>query len=356
LMALAATCLIGAACTTTVQARPAPDSLAPVMPPAPARPETVDLLSKFEYEPKETADYWKNRDLGEGSTRDTGIPDGEAPNDESTGLLALPTDGSIIGADKGVGLGDSDEGAPMPSGGLKTGTTGRLYMSESASSSSYAVCSATVVNSASHDILATAAHCVWLTDTQAPLRNVMFVPGERDDGREAPYGRWYAAESFIRPEFEKNAFSDEDDGTVSGAGWAYDYAFIRLAPNDGKKIQDVVGAQGIAFGIPAESLVVIGYPTAPPFDGRSERYCSSTRWSRYSMGGYSIDCVMTAGSSGGGWFTRWDPERAAGYLVATTSTGDDVSMNAVVLGRSAYQLFEAAGAVSDGLFEAGGGL
>jgi hypothetical protein len=91
-----------------------------------------------------------------------------------------------------------------------------------------------------------------------------------------------------------------------------------------------------------------------PFDGRTERYCGATRWQRYVMGGYTINCEMTPGCSGGGWFARWDPDRGAGYLVGMSSTTTGTELSANALGQSAYDLYEYAGAVGDGLFEGGG--
>jgi V8-like Glu-specific endopeptidase len=318
----------------------------------------VDLLSKYEIEPNISEEYWKDRGLSTAvpdDSFDSGDGDG-APSDEATGLFANPTDGGIIGSAEGIGLPPSSTGELMTATGLKKGTTGRLYFGFDTDPEYYChVCSATVVNSATHDLLATAAHCVWDTRGDSGLVSwLTFVPGDQRDAEVAPYGVWYGAEIYLRKEFENGVIPQEKG--ISGDGWAYDYAFVRLAPNSaGKKIQDVVGAQGIAFGIPAETLVVIGYPTAEPFDGYSERYCSSWSWDRYRLGGYQIECNLTPGASGGGWFTRWDPVRGAGYLVATTSTRAVGSLGPVLganaLGKNAFELFEWAGGVADGLFE-----
>jgi V8-like Glu-specific endopeptidase len=244
-------------------------------------------------------------------------------------------------------------GAPAPQTGLNHGTTGRLYMAKETSQGTVnSVCSATVIASATHDLIATAAHCVWDTRDPGPRTALWFVPGDENQADVAPWGVWTASQFYIRQEFEDGAFAS--DQGVSGEGWVYDYAFVRLAANDsGEKIEDAVGAQGIAFGIPASNLTVFGYPSVEPFDGLSERYCSSGEWDRYSFGGYSISCTMTPGCSGGGWLTRYDPDRGAGYLVGVTSTGTDVILNAVTLGREALELFELAGGVDDELFEDG---
>ncbi|MDR1633955.1 MAG: hypothetical protein LBS27_03320 [Bifidobacteriaceae bacterium] len=312
-------------------------------------------MSKFDLDPEASSEHWQDR-ISDPDAPGTGDvdPDYQAPNDESTGLFAVPTDGQgAIASDEGIGLGDEYSGALAPQTGMNHGTTGRLYISNDPEWQSMMVCSATVVTSATHDIIATAGHCVWDTEGGGLMQHMLFVPGDEDDAEVAPWGAWAASEVFLRNEFKDDANSSEEG--VWGEGWAYDYAFVRLAPNDqDEKVQDAVGAQGIAFGVPADALVAIGYPTAEPFDGRSERYCAASTWSRYQMGGYSIDCTMTPGCSGGGWFARWDPDRGAGYLVGVSSTGTDVTLNANALGADAYELFEYAGAVGDGLFEGGG--
>jgi hypothetical protein len=345
-----------AACTVQVQGEP--DLEAGVMKPPSDQVQTVDLLSRFEIEPDVSEEYWRQRDFsGAQGMGLSGSGDAEeAPNDQATGLFALPTDGGPISAEAGVGLGEMSSAPEMPTTGLKSGTTGRLYTSWDSTGEMFYVCSASVVNSATHDVLATAGHCVWDTEGDGGVAPyLVFVPGDKNDAESQPFGRWTPVEIFLRDEFRDNAKST--DSRVKGGGWTYDYAFVRLAPNaSGQKIQDVVGAQGIAFGIPAENLVAIGYPSAPPFDGRSERYCSSTEWERYVRGGYTIDCNMTAGASGGGWFTRWDPVRGAGYLVGVSSVADayDSTLSSNAFGRSAYELYEYAGAVSDDLFQGSG--
>ncbi|MDR2381272.1 MAG: hypothetical protein LBE08_08905 [Bifidobacteriaceae bacterium] len=344
------------ACATTVTAEGLPNVSAPPVAPRPAEAPRVDLMSKFDLDPDAASEHWQERG-SDHITPDPGEvdPDDQAPNDEATGLSADPTDGlGPISLADGVGLGDQGYGDPAPQDGMNYGTTGRLYFTHDEDWSTISVCSATVVTSATRDVIATAGHCVWDSDIGSVYLKLLFVPGDLDNAAEAPWGVFAASEVFLRTEFQEQAFSDPDLG-LSGEGWAYDYAFIRLAPNnEGVKVQDAVGAQGIAFGIPAETLVVIGYPTAEPFDGTSERYCAATSWSRYRMGGYSIECSMTPGCSGGGWFARWDPERGAGYLVGVSSTSNGFDLNANALGAAAYELFEYAGALDESLFSGGG--
>lgn len=328
------------ACSSVVAGKPKAGAKGPVV-------EQIDynsanLRDDFEASPKEVDNYWKSRDLSSIAGIGVGAPEDatQAPSDEATGAYLHPTSGFPDAAAK-TGLGDASQGGLFNSAGLAGKTQGRLYMELDGG---HSVCSATVINSQSKDLIATAAHCLWDTAGSSGLvNNVMFIPADNNDGTSAPYGRWYGTESWIPSEFKNNAKSSVQ--STSGEGWAYDFAFVRVAPNSqNKKIQEVTGGQGIAFGIPVDNLVVTGYPTASPFDGTSQRYCAATAAStrRYARGGFSISCAMTQGSSGGGWLARYDPKTGAGYVVGMTSTGGKTDLNANALGQSALLLFQKA--------------
>lgn len=305
--------------------------------------DMVGLRQEFEESPQEVNEYWSDSALTEATPRSPGDPGtpSDGPTDEPTGAVVPPSDGPI-GTVAPDANGSVADGRPFPAAGISVATQGRLYYVFNGLNY---VCSASVVNSATRNVVATAAHCMWDTEGQTGFAsNVLFIPADSANGQGAPYGRWTAAAVFLSPTFQESAFIEPSTGYVTGDGWAFDFAFIVMAPNEaGQQIQDVTGGQGVAFGVPVEGLVVIGYPTAPPFDGNSERYCASPSWDESSYGGYGIPCVMTPGSSGGGWFTRFDPARGVGYLVSMTSTLDGSSLYGVSLGQEARGLYQAAG-------------
>lgn len=310
---------------TTSQIRPAIDT------------DTVTLRHDYETSAQEVNDYWTAeriedavpREIDPGEVSDTF----DAPPDSATGVIIDPTTGSVRTDEPQ--LVDSLNGAPFDATGLTASTQGRLYMATTAGDS---VCSASVVNSASGSVIATAAHCVWDFDADTWTSNMWFVPADANNAAVAPYGVWNAVSVVASQKFTDHA-TVTTEGGLAGSGWAYDFAFLEMGRNaQGQTIQEVTGAQGIAFGMPAEELVVIGYPTAPPFDGTSQRYCSASTWAPY-RGAYSIPCGMTAGSSGGGWLTNYDPVSGSGYLVATTSFRNANRLGAVPLGSVALQIF-----------------
>lgn len=281
-----------------------------------------DLRSGFNDSEQDVNEYWDSERIRNARPEAPSEGEGDAPSrdplDES--YILDPSTGAVGDVAPGAN-GSIDSGAEWSRAGLSEQTVGRLYLSKD---DQPLVCSAAIVNSSAGVLVATAAHCVWdYAGSSEWASNVLFVPG--DSGGEAPHGRWAAERMYAPTEFIESAGIDETGG-VLGDGWAYDFAFLRMRPLNGETIQDALGAQGIAFGEPAEGLTVIGYPTAAPFDGTTMRYCSAPSWVEGAYGTYSIPCSMTPGCSGGPWFTRFDPESGVGYLVATTSTvGSNVS-------------------------------
>ena len=300
----------------------------------------VDLRTSFNETQQSVNDYWNSDRIKNARPRQPAEngSGGSTVTDEPTGIKVDPTDGPLGAIPHSTG--QVSDGRPWSKVGLTRPTLGRLYFQSGGENH---VCSASVVNSSSGTLVATAAHCVW--DTQGGTgwsSNFMFVPADENNLGVTPFGKWVPEFAYAPPQFRQNAFAD--DMGAQGDGWAYDIAFLRMRPQNGKTIEQALGGQGIAFGIPAEGLTVIGYPTAPPFDGKVERFCASATWKNGYQKDYLIDCVMTPGSSGGGWFTRLDLNRGAGYLVSVTSIGSNRGVMGAQLGKVAHDLYQQADA------------
>lgn len=162
------------------------------------------------------------------------------------------------------------------------------------------VCSGTVVDAPSHTLVWTAGHCV--NDAGGGggyATNWVFVPGYRNGQR--PYGSWPATQLFTTAAWQRNANVRVDLGAA------------RLARDaQGRGIEDVVGARGIAFNQPRDQQFrAFGYPALPTllrpdFDGERLYTCSSGRTGDDNPPGggpptLEILCDMTGGASGGGW-------------------------------------------------------
>ncbi|MQY15366.1 hypothetical protein SRB5_55450 [Streptomyces sp. RB5] len=201
------------------------------------------------------------------------------------------------------------------------------------------VCSGTVVadpaNPGKSNLVATAGHCVHAGHDGGWYRNVAFVPSYnsagkpadqlRDAPREelAPIGVWWADKARTTDQWISEGKSQ------GGAGAPYDFAMLHVKPEDGgtKSLEETTGAAvPVAFDAPAVAdspdVTAMGYPEAKPYDGQRIFSCENDP-GRLSINPdqptmYRIGCSMTAGSSGGGWFSG---EGNGRKLVSVTSIG-----------------------------------
>lgn len=328
-------------CAVSPTASPAAAGYAPYAPPATAEPVTIK--DDFASSPQETHEYWSDPSLFDSATAieytspDNGIT--VAGGDPATGAFVAPTVPSPA-SETGTDLGDIANAQVYDRAGLGGTAHGRIYMQFSDGNM---VCSATVVNSANGSVVATAAHCLMNLSTRELASSVMFIPADRNNGREAPLGKWAAKQYFLPQQFVDGAF-ETAQGAIDGAGWSHDFAFLLMEQQNGETIQSKTGGQGIGFGVPVTHLTQIGYPTAAPFDGKEEYVCASTAWQQGPMADYRHACNMTPGCSGGGWLTYYDRTTGAGYLVAVLSTVafDRASTGGAVLGQTALALYQQA--------------
>lgn len=340
LLAVALATILAGACTEIDAGTPSPGPSTRNVAEEIADVENSNLRSSFGESAQEVNDYWTSDRIQQAAPQP--LPDGASdvpaveplddvvilePSTGPTGSVAPDANGSV------------SSGEVWSYSGLSNQTVGRLYLSFPDWDS---YCSAAVVSSKSKLIVATAAHCVFDTSEeyrQGFATNIMFVPGDR--GGQTSHGRWVMERVWVPTIFTTDAHSSGERGAY-GEGWAYDVAFMRMRPLEGRKIQDALGSQGLAFGLPAEGFMVLGYPAEAPFDGSIMRYCSAPQWTEEQFGGYDIPCVMTGGCSGGPWLTRFDPDRGVGYLVSTTSRGTDTNLFSSFYGVVAYDIFQAA--------------
>jgi len=151
------------------------------------------------------------------------------------------------------------------------------------------VCSGTVVRARNKRLVATAGHCVFGDGTFAD--HWMFVPGK--GGSSEPFGRWVAARLAAPRRWQ----ASED--------LRYDVGMATMRKRNGRRLQKVVGARGIAFNQGRNlHFDAFGYPALPPFGGARLYRCSSKAQgtdSGPSPAATRIDCDMTGGASGGGW-------------------------------------------------------
>jgi len=209
-------------------------------------------------------------------------------------------------------------------------------------------CTATVVGSDSGQVVVTAAHCVFVPETDVfgggysitaePgwVEDQQFYPGR--DGDDAPFGIWDIEDAWVDPRWQQTGDP------------AYDVAFLAIAEQDGRSVADVVGSQGISFGATAtDEVTALGYPSLAPFDGTTLRYCAADDAAADPIyrGALGMDCAMNQGASGGPWLADFDHSDGTGTVVAISSfiavDGSD-RLFASTLTDSAAELYRTADA------------
>jgi hypothetical protein len=108
-----------------------------------------------------------------------------------------------------------------------------------------------------------------------------------------------------------------------------------------------VGGQGIEFGHQPSPVTVFGYPADSPYNGGQLYYCSGP----VSPDPYQettdtgVSCAMTAGSSGGPWFTGFSTATGTGTIVSVSSfkySNNDQILYGTPFGSTAQQLYQSA--------------
>ncbi len=195
-------------------------------------------------------------------------------------------------------------------------------------------CTASVVASPGHDLLITAAHCI--NDGKGGggyNQDIVFIP-DYENGA-APFGVWTPSALFVDPRWA--TASDPD----------FDVGFIVLKPDDGKNIQDVLGANRLGFNHGYTSLVrVTGYPSSSDTPVTCQNWTSEQSASqlRFVCGGFY------GGTSGSPWVTGFDPRTRTGTIVGVVggyqAGGDTDSVSySPYLNDDIRQLYEKAEAL-----------
>lgn len=194
-------------------------------------------------------------------------------------------------------------------------------------------CTASVVTSKGHDLLITAAHCISGGKGGGYNQDIVFIPGYQHGA--TPYGVWMPSRLLVDPRW--SATSDPD----------YDVGFVVLQPDDGKNIEDILGANRIGFDAGYSNLVrVTGYPSSAdaPVTCRNWSRMQSATQLRFECGGFF------GGTSGSPWVTGFDPRTRTGTIVGVIggyqAGGDtDAISYSVYLNDAIRNLYEQAQAL-----------
>lgn len=144
-------------------------------------------------------------------------------------------------------------------------------------------CNASVIASKHHDLMLTAAHCVFGRATGWQI-----APGYHDG--KTPYGVWTVAAAYVPPQWKQ------------GQDAQHDYAILRMQPKhlNGHRqaIQDVTGANRLALA-PRIGEQVTGVAYNKGFDDKPIRCTVPAYYTRHYP---AFDCHgYVIGSSGSPW-------------------------------------------------------
>jgi V8-like Glu-specific endopeptidase len=191
-------------------------------------------------------------------------------------------------------------------------------------------CTASVVASPGRDLLITAAHCIHGGKGGGYRQDVVFIPGYRD-GQE-PFGLWTPARLVVAPQWIDSSNPD------------FDVGFVVLKPDDGKNIEDILGASQLGIDPGYQNLVrVTGYPASA-----DAPVTCVNQTSEQSPSQLRFDCDgFTGGTSGSPWVTKVDPQTRNGTIVGVLGgyqeggSTEDISYSSY-LGPQIEQLYRQA--------------
>ncbi|MFB7910363.1 trypsin-like serine peptidase [Kitasatospora sp. NPDC059146] len=166
--------------------------------------------------------------------------------------------------------------AAAPADDRESSTVGALFSGPVGPGNHF--CTASVLHSATGNLLLTAAHCV------SSPGGVTFAPGYRDGS--APYGTWQVTAVHTASGWSQNGDVDED------------FAILETAPSNGRNVEDVVGGNKLgtdeSFGA---TVRLYGYPAG----AETPSLCTNTT-AQQSAYQRVIDCpAYPSGTSGGPW-------------------------------------------------------
>ncbi|OLE28412.1 MAG: hypothetical protein AUG49_02475 [Catenulispora sp. 13_1_20CM_3_70_7] len=205
--------------------------------------------------------------------------------------------------------------APIPSGSAVNGKlsaqsfdgipkAGPLFLGVGGVASAH-YCTASVVHSASGDLIATAAHCVRNKIFGGWLDHILFVPGYHDD--VAPYGVWIATTAYLDSRWVDSQNQDTDIAFLA----------VRKAGGGSQTLESITGASTFTASPGyANAVSVVSYPLTA-----SRPVGCATTTSKFSAGQLRLDCSgLPEGASGSPFLAAGN--RLVGVLGGYQQGGD----------------------------------
>lgn len=205
--------------------------------------------------------------------------------------------------------------APIPSGSAANGKltaqsfdgipkAGALFLGVGGVASAH-YCTASVVHSASGNLIATAAHCVRNKIFAGWLDHILFVPGYHDD--IAPYGVWVATTAYLDSRWVDSQNQDADIAFLT----------VRKAGGGSQALESITGASTFTPSPGyANAVSVVSYPLTA---SRPVGCATTTR--QFSATQLRLDCSgLPEGASGSPFLASGN--RLVGILGGYQQGGD----------------------------------
>ncbi|GAA2323599.1 hypothetical protein GCM10010149_91090 [Nonomuraea roseoviolacea subsp. roseoviolacea] len=239
-------------------------------------------------------------------------------------------------------------------------TVGKVFFVDG--SGKFRWCTATSVQSNYRNLVATAGHCVYDTDSNKDtMSNWVFVPGYYEG--KAPFGIYVGKQAFTHSDFDVYEDYDRDYAFVtvfngiafegvkqvdrkdferfSGPKRSWGGHFYILLSKDAGRLGDNVGGQGVAWNQPTGKTVrAFGYPAGPHPDGNKPYSGVTPKWCYGATTGKAVGapwlkieehvglkCPVTPGFDGGPWLSNYSNSKRLGYVNGVTSTFADQDGN-----------------------------
>ncbi|WP_232248682.1 trypsin-like serine peptidase [Streptacidiphilus rugosus] len=194
---------------------------------------------------------------------------------------------------------------PSPQTVFASSAAGRVFFHNPRNGADYS-CSASALNSPSRQLVVTAGHCVHGGRGGTWMTKWVYVPDYHNG--TAPYGV-FAAKSF-------RAFQ----AWITSSSLARDVAMVTTWPNNGRKLVNVTGGNGLSWNASRTTPVaVLGYPSNY-YQAQVQMYCTGWTGPERGTTRVQIHCRYGQGASGGPWLRSYNTSSRLGYVDGVTST------------------------------------